>query len=393
MNARLSAFIQAAQDHAPVAGLTHSFYRYPARFSPAFAREAVRAFSKPGQVVLDPFVGGGTTLVEASYLGRKAVGLDVSTLATFISAVKTTPLSAAAREAVVDWSDGIDGLRRAPTDSSVWSTRDEHLRGHLDGMQTWRLREAIGAALHAIQSVENRDASNFLRCCLLRTAQWALDGRVHIPPVAEFRRRFRENAARMLVDMGEYAEQIVANHNAGLLWPDGSTAKIINTSAANIGELGLVCEDCPSLVLTSPPYPGVHVLYHRWQIRGRRETAAAFWIADRADGNPTSTYTMDTRRSAHHDRYFERLRSAFSALQGVVSKSTTIVQLVAFSDPDRQLPRYLTTMTDAGFVEVFLNQKKTHRRIWRAVPHRKWYAFQQGAIGPSREVVLIHRKA
>ena len=28
------------------------------------------------------------------------------------------------------------------------------------------------------------------------------------------------------------------------------------------------------LVVTSPPYPGIHMLYHRWQVDGRKETDA-----------------------------------------------------------------------------------------------------------------------
>jgi DNA modification methylase len=35
----------------------HTFYKYPARFSPAFAREVIRSFSAEGEVVLDPFCG------------------------------------------------------------------------------------------------------------------------------------------------------------------------------------------------------------------------------------------------------------------------------------------------------------------------------------------------
>lgn len=42
----------------------HEYYRYPARFSPRFARAVMSAFSSAGDVVLDPFVGGGTVLVE-----------------------------------------------------------------------------------------------------------------------------------------------------------------------------------------------------------------------------------------------------------------------------------------------------------------------------------------
>ena len=64
-SAGLGDLIKAARDAAPVSGLTHNFYRYPARFSPAFVGEAIFALSSPGDWVMDPFVGGGTTLVEA----------------------------------------------------------------------------------------------------------------------------------------------------------------------------------------------------------------------------------------------------------------------------------------------------------------------------------------
>src|SRR5213593_2260764 len=52
----------------------HEFYRYPARFSPEFARAVIEAFSVPGDLVLDPFVGGGTAVVEAALRGRRAMG-------------------------------------------------------------------------------------------------------------------------------------------------------------------------------------------------------------------------------------------------------------------------------------------------------------------------------
>src|SRR5260370_20191625 len=81
----------AAKD--PISGYTHNFYRYPARFSPLFVREVIRHYSRPGEVVLDPFMGGGTTIVEAIALGRKAIGVDLNSLAHFVSTVKTTPLS------------------------------------------------------------------------------------------------------------------------------------------------------------------------------------------------------------------------------------------------------------------------------------------------------------
>src|SRR6266566_6728067 len=85
--------IDAACDTEPVRGLTHGFYKYPARFSPKFARSAIEAFTKPGDLVLDPHVGGGTTLVEAVASGREAIGVDISPLAEFVARVKSTVYS------------------------------------------------------------------------------------------------------------------------------------------------------------------------------------------------------------------------------------------------------------------------------------------------------------
>jgi adenine-specific DNA-methyltransferase len=37
----------------------------------------VEAFSQPGEIVLDPFVGSGTTAVAAKHLGRRYIGMDI----------------------------------------------------------------------------------------------------------------------------------------------------------------------------------------------------------------------------------------------------------------------------------------------------------------------------
>src|SRR6267142_4237218 len=117
-----SRFVTAIRSTEPVSGYTHTFYRYPARFSPLFARMAIETFTSPGDVVLDPFMGGGTSLVEAQALGRRGVGSDVSSLAVFLSKTKTTPLADSDRKAVVRWARAVvlDGLNLRKT-----VTRDE----------------------------------------------------------------------------------------------------------------------------------------------------------------------------------------------------------------------------------------------------------------------------
>lgn len=71
----------------------HSFHRYFGKLIPAIPAFAIEEFTTPNQLVLDPFCGSGTTLVEAACRGRASVGVDINPLATFMSQVKTTGIS------------------------------------------------------------------------------------------------------------------------------------------------------------------------------------------------------------------------------------------------------------------------------------------------------------
>jgi modification methylase len=50
---------------------------HPAKMLPAIARQAIAAYSHPGELVLDPMCGIGTTLIEAIHLGRDAIGIEL----------------------------------------------------------------------------------------------------------------------------------------------------------------------------------------------------------------------------------------------------------------------------------------------------------------------------
>jgi SAM-dependent methyltransferase len=55
--------------------------RYRGNWSPYIPRNVIMKYSQPGDTVLDYFVGGGTTAIEAKLLGRKCVGLDINAAA------------------------------------------------------------------------------------------------------------------------------------------------------------------------------------------------------------------------------------------------------------------------------------------------------------------------
>ncbi|MBM0256531.1 TRM11 family methyltransferase [Micromonospora sp. 4G55] len=50
--------------------------KHPARMLPAIAAHAVHAYTQPGDLILDPMCGIGTTLVEAVHAGRDALGVE-----------------------------------------------------------------------------------------------------------------------------------------------------------------------------------------------------------------------------------------------------------------------------------------------------------------------------
>jgi tRNA G10 N-methylase Trm11 len=50
---------------------------HPGKMLPALAREAIRRYTRPGDLVLDPMCGIGTTLVEAAHLDRQAIGVEL----------------------------------------------------------------------------------------------------------------------------------------------------------------------------------------------------------------------------------------------------------------------------------------------------------------------------
>ena len=381
--------VTAARDPAPVAGLTHNFYKYPARFSPKFVRAVIEIFSQPGDLILDPFMGGGTTLVEALALGRHSIGTDINSLAVFVAEAKTTLLDDRELAAIDRWGTRLRRLVNMQGSSvSFGDWADNGYHRHLDTAGTWRLRKSIGQALGSALRLGSPKLQAFGRCVVLRTAQWALDARKAFPTVKEFRASLLEHADRMIAGMR--ALRAAAEVNAA---PEAAV-RCLNRSAIGLqNDRRINQRPKPKLILTSPPYPGIHVLYHRWQVDGRKETPAPFWIADQLDGSGEAYYAMGNRKAPDLHLYFQQLRAALTSIAHLCTEDTTVVQVVAFSNPTWQLPRYLEANRAAGLEEIRLQIMAGERdgRLWRSVPNRKWHADQLGTTPASQEVVLFHR--
>jgi hypothetical protein len=60
-------------------------------FPETFVRRNIHAWSRPGDLVLDPFCGRGTTIFESLLNGRRAIGCDTNPVAYCVSRAKATP--------------------------------------------------------------------------------------------------------------------------------------------------------------------------------------------------------------------------------------------------------------------------------------------------------------
>jgi DNA modification methylase len=71
---------------------SHDVHAFAAKFPPQLPRAFIRGLTAPGDVVLDPMMGSGTTIVEALLEGRRGIGLDIDPLALRVSQAKTIPM-------------------------------------------------------------------------------------------------------------------------------------------------------------------------------------------------------------------------------------------------------------------------------------------------------------
>lgn len=379
--------LRSIHSRDPIAGLTHGFYRYPASFHPGFSRAMIRMLSRPGDTVLDPFMGGGTTIVEALSLGRKAIGVDINPLAVFISRVKSTPLSPLQIAATRETIDGLrlrdNQIRFNPRGKCV----DERFRN-----TPWWVRDALLTIQDQICRTRDYGVLAILRCGLLRTAKWALDCKKRIPGSRELLSVFSATVLEMCDQMDEYRKVLSPRQPTPIRHIKECRVLLTRSAIGLEKDLRVPQKWLPvRLVVTSPPYPGVHVLYHRWQVRGRRETPAPFAIVGSRDGNGPSYYTLAHRSQT--EVYFKKLTAAYKSIGNLLAPDSLVVQLVSFADPKRQVKRFLDAMADAGFEECRLRDLglDRRRRIWRFVPGRRWYSWCKAEPFTARELLLFHR--
>jgi adenine-specific DNA methylase len=234
--------------------LTHGFHSYPARMHPAVARTLLEQLWVKGGVVLDPFCGSGTVLVEAMLAGWRSLGSDLNPLALRLARVKTQRRNPNTRERFLNHAMEVaraseqrvrsrqDVRANLPREELAWYTPHvlKELAGLLEEIRAVRSeddRHALEMVFSAIVVKFSRQSSD--------TNQETTDKRIRKGlPTEFFVRKARELASRWEALDEALPPRVKRPH--------------IVQSDARVLPRTLSGEFRCDLVLTSPPYGGTY---------------------------------------------------------------------------------------------------------------------------------------
>jgi len=159
----------------------HRLHPYLGKFIPQLVEVFLRKYFQPGQTVLDPFVGSGTTLVQANELGIHSIGYDVSAFNVILCRAKTQvyDLNQMKKEVLGALEQTERALERVRGQLSLIMEPQEllyeHASCHADYLREWYAPQALQELLTYRQVVEHGDYQykDLLRVILSRSARSA----------------------------------------------------------------------------------------------------------------------------------------------------------------------------------------------------------------------------
>jgi len=198
--------------------LTHWFYPYKGKFHPQMIRALINySGAKPGDLVLDPYIGSGTTCLEAQVLGIDSIGTDVSPVCALISKVKTQSVEV------------LDQIKKEST--GIVNKNNGNSLAYYGGKMGEKLDDAI-------DRIKNEKVRDFFRVAkLISHSDEIRRGR-------NFNAQFKANVEKMLVSVSDYR-------------------KAIKEHGLKIGKTDIQMDDARKLpieknsvdaIVTSPPY-------------------------------------------------------------------------------------------------------------------------------------------
>ena len=245
---------------------THDFHAFPAKFPPQLPNTFINRLTLPGECVLDPMMGSGTTIVEAIAAGRRAVGFDIDPLAVLISSVKTTPIDAAlavqkGREIVSKAERRLNADRMSLL-KELDCAFDPETREFIDYWFDEETQQELMSLASEIQNIRDTQLRKFLQLCFSAIIITKSGGVSLAWDLAHTRpHKFRQGQAKShRPALPDFLKRL--SRNAGSLAPVSNSYQTSRVALGNAESISLP-NDSVDLLFTSPPYAANAIDYMR----------------------------------------------------------------------------------------------------------------------------------
>jgi DNA methylase len=234
----------------------HSLHPYLGKFIPQLVETFLDRYFRPGDCVYDPFVGSGTTLVEANAFGAHAIGCDISAFNCLLSQVKTTAYSLGALELALKGSfEETRRSRPVRKRTGKW-------------LKAWYAPRALGELLayrRAIEHIDDpaRDVGRVILSRSARSARLTTHFDLDFPraPITEpywchKHKRTCRPVEEALKFVSRYTFDTIRRLREFSLVRSEADVAVLHADAGVVD-----LPRAPTGIITSPPYPGL-IDYH-----------------------------------------------------------------------------------------------------------------------------------
>jgi len=250
-----------SEDELPQAERTkhvHSLHPYLGKYVPQLVETFLRRYFQPGQCIYDPFVGSGTTLIEANTFGAHAIGCDISAFNCLLSLVKTTTYSLGALEL------SLKTLMQEAQTAGPASIRDTS-----EWLRAWFAPTALGQLVRYRELARERlddpawDVAKVILSRSARSARQTTHFDLDFPrqPVTQpYHCHKHKRTCKPVAEANKFLSRYTADtvrrvrDFAAVKSPSG--VHLLHADARYV-----TLPDAPDGVITSPPYPGL-IDYH-----------------------------------------------------------------------------------------------------------------------------------
>jgi len=347
-----------------------AIHPYPAKFIPDLPGTILDLLPvEPGTIVLDPFVGSGTTLVECQRRGIPSVGVDLNPIACLISRVKTRPLPKGLDRAITHVLSEAKNSRRTKIPSIP--NLDHWFEGHVQ-VALVRLLESIEASPVQFQDIFRLALSSIMVRVSNQesdTRYAAVDKKIALDQVASL---FAQACERLNTSLQERDYALPA-------------AQVLERDTLSIRASDL--KHKVGTVITSPPYPNAYEywLYHKYRM---------WWLGY----DPLSVKEREIGARAHFfktnhhtaDNFVQQMRGTFQLISSVLTPNGYACFVVGRSKIHGKIidnAHLIETVAgEFGFDLTF----KTERVI---AANRKSFNLSHAAIKTESVIVFARAKA